>query len=317
MKKILVTYQLPHEGFKNLKSKFEITFPTGQSFSKTELISTIGDYDGLIACNVSIDRDVLEAAKKLKIISTFGVGYDNVDVETATKKEILVANTPKAVTEATAETAFGLMLAVMRRISEWDRKLRNKDGEAWDMLNNMGHTLYGKTLGIIGMGRIGQAMARRGIASGMKIVYYSRNRLDPEREKVYGADYLPLPEVLKNSDVLSIHVPFTKDTFHMLGEAEFKLMKPSAYIINTARGAVMDEKVLIEYLTHHRIGGAGMDVFETEPSIPEELLKLDNVVLTPHIGTGTVESRTWIALEASQNIFGYFRGQRGENIINP
>jgi D-3-phosphoglycerate dehydrogenase len=316
MKRILVTYRIPQEGLKQLYENFDVMYPEKPSMTKDEVMSAISEFDGMIAAGVKVDREIMDAAQKLKIISNYGVGYDNVDVEYATKKGIVVANTPHAVTEATAEIAFGLMLSVMRRISDCDRRLRGGELK-WGMMNNLGHALYGKTLGIVGMGRIGRAVARRAAAFGMNICYHNRNRIPETAENSIPAVYKTLDRLLEASDVISINTPLTSETYHLIGDRELGLMKRSAFIINTSRGAVIDEQALIGKLREGKIAGAGLDVFEKEPLIPVEMLDLENVVITPHIGTEAVEARIQMAEEASVNIIECFKGARVSNIVNP
>ena len=317
MKKILVTYPIPKQGLKGIMERFDVTYPEQERFSKDELRNMLPEYDGILLAGARLDANMIGIAKNLKIISVYGAGYDNVDIKAATSAGIVVTNTPDAVTESTAELAFGLMLAVMRRIAECDRKLRCDKNFRWSMMTNLGTNLYGKTLGIIGMGRIGRAVARRAKAFGMDIYYHNRRRLDESIEKELGASYYTLDELLEKSDVVSLNVPLTEETYHLIGKKQLDRMKPSAFIINTSRGAVIDEKVLVKYLQEGRIAGAGLDVFEHEPKIPQELLKLDRVVLTPHIGTSTLEARTHMAEVESRNIVDYFEGRELRYIVNP
>ncbi|WKN43533.1 NAD(P)-dependent oxidoreductase [Tunicatimonas pelagia] len=319
MKKILVSYTLPEEGLKPLKEHFEVIYPTDKyRFSREEILDKIAEVDGYLAVNVSVDAEIIDAAAALKIIANYGVGYDSIDVDYATQQGIVVTNTPTAVTEATAETAFGLILSLLRNITYCDRKLRNGDpGFTWGMLQkHTGSSLYGKTLGIIGLGRIGQAVARRAITFGMNILYYQRNRLFDHFERLSSARYVPLEELLTQSDVVSLHTPLTESTRHLLGAAELDRMKPSAFLINTARGPVVDEQALIHRLQTGKLAGAGLDVYEEEPHIPNELLQLENVVLTPHIGTETIEARIAMAHEATLNLLTFFEGKNPPHQVN-
>jgi glyoxylate reductase len=205
----------------------------------------------------------------------------------------------------------------MRRISESDRLLRRNDGLSWSMMNSLGRVLYGKELGIVGMGRIGRAVAKRASAFGMRVSYYNRKRLDPIIEMELGVAYKRLDDLLKAADVVSIHTPLTKETRHLIGDRELSLMKQSAYIINTARGAVIDEKALVNRLMKGKLAGAGLDVYEEEPVISPELLKMSNVVLTPHIGTDTIETCLHMTRESAQNIIDFFSGRHPFHAINP
>ncbi|MEQ9440398.1 MAG: NAD(P)-dependent oxidoreductase [Cyclobacteriaceae bacterium] len=318
MPKIIVPYTLPEEGLAPLKEHFEVIYPVGKrALSAEEILENITDADGYLAVNVPVNAEVIDAAPKLKIIANYGVGYDSIDVEYATAKGITVTNTPTAVTEATAETAFGLMLSLLRNITYCDRQLRgDRKDFTWGMLQkHTGHSLYGKTLGIIGLGRIGRAMARRATVFGMRTVYYQRNQLFERFEGEVSATYLPLNELLAQSDVVSLHTPLTDSTHHLLGAEELALMKPSAYLVNTARGPVVNEQALVRQLLAGKLAGAALDVFEEEPHISEELLTMDNVVLTPHIGTETIEARTAMAHEASRNLIAFFEGKTPPHVV--
>jgi lactate dehydrogenase-like 2-hydroxyacid dehydrogenase len=316
--RVLVSTRLLDEGFSELKNHFEVIFPDKDVFSKEEVIQLLPDCDAFLPTfQFKVDKEVIDAAKgSVKIIANFGVGYNNIDVKYATKCGIVVTNTPDPVVEPTAEQAFALMLAAARRVAECDRKLRISNGLKWGVLENLGQTLYGKTLGIIGMGRIGQALARRAMACGMNIVYHNRTRLTPELETTYQTRKLKLSELLAISDVISLHTPLTDQTWHLIDSASLKLMKPTAIIINTARGSVIDESALVDALQNHRIASAGLDVYEDEPNITPALLKLDNVVLAPHSGTATVDTRNEMSRFASQNIIRYFEGRNDITRVN-
>lgn len=258
--------------------------------------------------SMKVDARMMDHAPRLKIISNYAVGFNNIDVAYAMQKGIAVANTPDPVIEPTAELAFGLMLDAARRITECDRKLHDKS-LVWGPFNDMGVNLYGKTLGIIGMGRIGQAVARRAVAFGMKVVYHNRRKLPQTIEAKYGATYLPLDELYAVADFVSLNAPLTDDTYHLIDAHAFSLMKKNCILVNTARGPEVDEKALAEALRTKRILGAGLDVYEYEPQISEELLSLPNVVLTPHKGTATMEGRIAMAKYAAQNIMSFFEGK--------
>ncbi len=317
MKKILVTYQIPKEGLSELFKNYEVTYPAETAMTRQQILTVISNYDALIPPAVKVDSEILNAATKLKIISNFGVGYDNIDVEYCTAKGILVTNLPEAVTESTAELAFGLMINVLRRISECDRNLRRDPQFDWGIMKNLGHNLFGKTLGIIGMGRIGFALAKRAKAFGMNISYSDERRLEKIKESELAAAYKGFNELLRTSDVISVHIPYTPQTYHLIGEKEFALMKPTSYLINTSRGPVIDETALAKCLKHGQIAGAGLDVYEKEPIITPQLMALDQVVLTPHIGTGTVETRVQMAQAAAKNIQDYFSGVKPSFMVNP
>ena len=319
MKKIiLVMAQVPLSGLAELRAQFDLIYPDTFYFSDSDLRRHIVEADGILSVfTAPLGSELLQLALRLRIISNFGVGYNNIDLEYATTRGIAVCNTPDSVTEPTAEMAMGLMIAVMRRISETDRRLRSVSGLKWGMMENLGSSLWGKTLGIIGMGRIGRALARRAVASGMKVIYYNRTRLDAATELQYSANLVSFNYLVQQSDVISLHCPLTDDTHHLIGENEFARMKSGVYIINTARGAVVDERALVVSLSNGKIGGAGLDVFEEEPSIRRELYSMDNVVLTPHNATGTIDTRIATAREASENLIRFFNERRDIPIVNP
>jgi lactate dehydrogenase-like 2-hydroxyacid dehydrogenase len=317
-KKILVMAQVPKSGLTELQDQFDIIYPESFSFNESELKQHIVDADGILSVfTLPLRAEVLQRARQLQIISNFGVGYNNIDLDYATAKGIAVCNTPDAVTEPTAEMAMGLMIALMRRISETDRKLRSAPGLKWGMMENLGSSLYGKTLGIIGLGRIGRALARRAVASGMKVIYFNRTKPDASDELGYGANWVPFNSLIQQSDIISLNCPLTDDTHHLIGENQISQMKDGVFIINTSRGAVIDERALVRNLLNGKLGGAGLDVFEEEPTISRELLLMDNVVLTPHNATGTIDTRIITAREASANIIRFFQGNRDISIVNP
>lgn len=310
MKTILVTHRLPEKAFEEIIGDYEIVMPDNGLIDSDMVDSWIGGCDALLPTYAfKVTKSIIDRAANLKIIANFGAGYDNIDVNYANSKGILVTNSPKPVVEPTAELAFSLLLNVARRVSECDRNLRLSKGIEIDVMKNLGISLYGKTLGIIGMGAIGQALARRAHAFGMKIVYHNRKRLLQEVENMYGACWVNLNELLAVSDFISLHAPATPETYHLIDMPQFNLMKSSAVLINTARGSLINEKALIYVLREKRIFGAGLDVFEHEPKISSELLQLDNVVLSPHNGTGTIDARVESTRYALQNIINYFEGK--------
>ncbi|MFR9603465.1 MAG: NAD(P)-dependent oxidoreductase [Rikenellaceae bacterium] len=318
-KRVLVTYNMFKEGYSELCELYDVTFPPKgvESFTYEEVLDMIGEYDALQSMfNFPVDKELLDrASDRLRIVSNYAAGYDNIDVNYATLKGVQVTNTPDPVTEPTADQALGLMLAVSRRIAELDRRLRIGDVEV-KLLNNLGHSLRGATLGIVGMGRIGESLAKRAIACGMKIVYHNRKAISPQKEEAYGAKLLSLEELLKVSDVVSINAPYTPQTHHIISTKEFRLMKPSAILINTARGGLVDEKALIEALREGEIWGAGLDVFEFGHYPSQELTTMDNVVLNPHTGTQTIEVRHEMARHVSRNIINFFEGRAEIDKVN-
>ncbi|MBQ5731396.1 MAG: dihydrofolate reductase, partial [Bacteroidaceae bacterium] len=274
------------------------------------------DYDALLSMwNFPVDKRLLDAAHKLKIVANFAVGYDNIDVVEATTHGVTIANTPDPVTAPTADIAVGLMIDVMRGITSFD-KLQRKGNYVKGIMKNLGTSLSGKRLGILGMGRIGKAVAKRALSFGMEIVYNNRNRLTVADEQEYLARYVGLDELFSTADVVSINAPLTPETFHIVDAARLAQMKPSAFLINTARGPLVDEKALVEALRGGTIAGAGLDVYEFNDAVTDELLALDNTVLTPHIGTQTVDGRREMAQFAATNIVNFFFGGRVARVNN-
>ncbi|MDE5638758.1 MAG: dihydrofolate reductase [Odoribacter sp.] len=308
--KILVTYNLPREAFSQLPADWDITFPSGEEFTKEEIIRLLPEYDILLYIfSRPVDKEMIDAGTKLQLISNFGVGFNNIDIRHARKKGITVCNTPQSVCTPTAELCMALMLGIARRLPELDHRIRQEKESLWGVMKNLGTGLEGKTLGIIGMGRIGQDVARKAAAFDMKIIYYNRHTEVPGYQRV-GLDSL-----LKESDFISLHTPLNEDSNHLIGKKELESMKPSAFLINTARGAVIDEEALAECLQNQRIRGAALDVFEQEPHITEKLYHLNNVILLPHVGTATIDGRIATAKEALQNIRNFLEGHPA-NIVN-
>jgi glyoxylate reductase len=259
----------------------------------------------------------LICAPHLKMIANFGVGYNNIDVRLATERGIMVSNTPGVLTDATAELAFALILAVSRRIIEGDKMVREGGFKFWAPMLFLGREVTGKTLGIIGMGKIGRAVAVRAGAFDMRILYHNRKRIDPEGEKNLRAKYVDLKTLLTEADYISLNVPLTEETKYLIGKKELSLMKPTAFLINTSRGPVVDEKALVEVLREGKIGGAGLDVYENEPALAPGLAELDNVVLLPHVGSGTLETRIKIGMLAVENLIAGLEGRTPPNLVNP
>ncbi|NDW18025.1 dihydrofolate reductase [Dysgonomonas sp. 216] len=309
MKKVLLGYKFRHEGFEDIENEFEFTYPESEYFRKEELLEMLADYDVFVpSFKYLTDRELIDRGSKLKLIANFGVGYNNIDTEYAARKGITVTNTPNAVLEPTAELCFALLNATARRIAFYDRHLRISQGLGWGLYDNPGVGLYGKTLGIYGMGRIGQAVARRAIASGMNIIYHNRHALPKDIEEKYSARYVSFDELLRNSDFISLNAPATPETRHLINREQLQKMKPSAILINTARGSLVDEEALVEALSNNTILAAGLDVYENEPKIRPEFKMLENVVLLPHTGTQTIDARIAMQREVAQNISAFFSG---------
>ncbi|MCD6146878.1 MAG: D-glycerate dehydrogenase [Thermoplasmata archaeon] len=318
MAKVYLTRRIPEDGIKLLEERHEIEIYEGDAPpSKEEIIEKVRDKEGLLCLLTDpIDKDVFNAAPKLRAISTYAVGYDNIDMEEATRRKIPVSNTPGVLTETTADLTWALIMAIARRIVEGDRMVREGKFKGWGPMVLLGNDVYGKTLGIIGAGRIGQAVARRAKGFNMRIIYTSRERKsDFERE--CNAKFVGLDELLKESDYITLHVPLTEETYHLIGEKELKMMKNSAYLINTARGKCIDEKALVEALKNKDIAGAALDVFENEPLLTPGLAELDNVVLAPHAGSASIETRTKMAVIAAKNLIDSLDGKMPQYCLNP
>jgi glyoxylate reductase len=318
-RKILVTGRLPGDVLSVLAERFEVeSQKEDRPMERQRLLDAVGDRDGLL-CMItdSIDEELLSHAPRLKMIANMGVGYNNIDVRAATSRRIPVSNTPGVLTEATADLAFTLLLAIARRVVEGDRRVRAGEFRFWAPFLFLGREISGKTLGIIGMGRIGKAVAQRARGFDMPVMYHNRSRIESAEEDRLGAGYVSMEELLRKSDFVSLHVPLTAETRHLIGSREIGLMKPSAYLINTARGPVVDEQALLGALQAGQIAGAALDVYEHEPALTPGLTLLDNVILLPHVGSATLETRTRMASMAVQNLIAGLSGQTPPNLINP
>jgi len=317
--KILVTGNLPDNVIEPLKEKYSIEMNhENRPLDHQMLLAQITDKQGLLSMlNDNISEEVLTCAPHLKMIANFGVGYNNIDVRAATARGIMVSNTPGAVTNATAELAFALILAVARRVVEGDKMVREGRFKFWAPMTFLGREVTGKTLGIVGMGKIGKALAVRGRAFDMRILYYNRKRVPPEEEKNLAAKYVDLKTLLTEADFVSLNVPLTNETKYLIGKEELSIMKSTAFLINTARGPVVDEKALVEVLRSGKIAGAGLDVYENEPALAPGLAELENVVLLPHVGSGTIETRVNIGKLAVDNLMAGLSGNIPPNLVNP
>ena len=281
------------------------------------LASAMRDVDGVMPAGVRISKEIIDAAPRLRVVSNIAVGYDNIDLEACNRRHILVTNTAGVLTEATADLAFALILAAGRRVAEGDRYVRGRHWKQWQWNCLWGTEMHGKTLGLYGFGRIAQATARRGRGFSMRILYHARHRVAASIENEFAAELVDREILLRQSDFLSLHVPLTAETHHAIGAPEFALMKPSAFIINAARGPVIDEEALVQALQAGRLAGAGLDVFENEPQVHPELMAMDKVTLMPHVGSATAETRMRMALLASENLLAALRGERPPNLVNP
>ena len=316
--RIFVTDEIPEIGLKKLKAKFDVTVGGGEGIlSKAELMDKISDVDAIVSTvNESLDKDVIDAGKQLKVIACVAVGYNNVDVEHATQKGIMVTNTPGVLTDTTADLAWSLLMAISRRIVEGDSFARAGKYKKWRPKMLLGSDIYGKTIGIIGFGRIGQKVAKRASGFDMKILYYDVVPISPEIEKQYNATRVEIDTLLKESDYVTLHTLLTKETHHLINEKRLSLMKSSAYLINASRGPVIDEEALVEALQKKQIAGAALDVYENEPELTPGLVELANVVLLPHLGSATLETRNKMAEMAADNAIAALSGETPPNLVN-
>ncbi len=319
MYNVYVTRKLPGRGLEQLRSACAVTvFPEDRNMTKDELLEVIPQQDAVITMlDNPVDAEVIAAGVNLKAIANYAVGFNNIDVAAATARGIAVINTPDVLTNATADFAWALLLAAARRVVEGDALVRRGEFKGWAPELLIGVEIYGKTLGIIGAGRIGQAMARRALGFGMRVLYHNRKRLPEAVEKELNLTYASLGDLLKEADFISLHCPLTPDTRHLIGAAELELMKPTAVLVNTARGPVIDEAALVRALREQRIFGAGLDVFEEEPALHPGLAELPNVVLAPHIGSAAREARLRMVDMVVSDVLAVLQGQRPRNLVNP
>ena len=317
--KVLVTGNLPDDIVSSIQAHHDVQIHTeDRPMDRSAILSSVGGVQGLL-CMITdqVDRELLDKAPDLKIVANFGVGFNNIDVAVATERGIMVTNTPGVLTDATADLTLALILAVGRRVVESDHYTRAGKFQYWAPFYFLGHEISGKTLGIVGMGRIGEAVAKRAAGFNMPVLYHNRQRLDPKQEERLGANYATLDILLKESDFVSVHVPLTDRTQHLISTRELALMKTSAFLINTARGPVVDERALLTALQSGAVAGAGLDVYENEPLITSGLKDLPNVILLPHVGSATVETRRRMAAMAVENLMAGLEGRMPPNCLNP
>lgn len=317
MKNIFITGRIPEIAFTKLSERYNVTMNnTDRPLSKAQIIEGIKDKDGVL-CILSdkMDRDIIESNPNLKIIANYGAGFDNIDLAAAKEKSIMVSNTPLVSTISTAELTFALMLGIARRISEGDKLMRSGNFSGWSPMFHLGVELKGKKLGIIGMGNIGKQVARIAMGFQMEVIYHNRTRLSEFEERELTVKYRSLDELLKESDIVTLHLSYNNSLRHYIGKEQLSMMKKSAYLINAARGPLVDESALLEVLRDNKIAGAALDVFEFEPKITEGLETLDNVLITPHIGNATIEARTAMAEVAAENIIDALEGNVPQNLV--
>ncbi|NHJ49854.1 MAG: D-glycerate dehydrogenase [Asgard group archaeon] len=319
--KVFLTRKIPQKSIDYLL-EHEIDLKLNEEnrvLTKEEILEGVKGIDGLICLLTDqIDDEIIESAgSQLKIIANYAVGYNNIDVEAATKRNIPVTNTPGVLTETTADFTIALLLSIARKIVESDSFTRAGKFEGWGPLLQLGTDVFGKTIGIIGCGRIGSAVARRAVKGfNMKAIYYDTTR-HPDIEKELGMEYQSLNQVLTKSDFISLHVPLTENTKHLIDRNELSLMKETAYLVNTSRGAVINEQALLDVLEKKQIAGAALDVFEFEPEITSGLEKLDNVIITAHIASASIETRTKMGMIAVENLLSVLKNKKPPNCVNP
>jgi glyoxylate reductase len=306
MPNILVTRKLPSSVISKLSAVAEVDLYTGEAaIPLDELRERVADKDALVCLLTdAVDRTVIDAAPGLKAIANIAVGYNNIDVPYAKSRGIVVTNTPDVLTESVADFTWALILAITRRLSEGERLVRRGEWKGWALDLLLGTELRGKQLGLVGVGRIGRAVAARAAAFGMSVAYMSRREVE-----LPGAEVMPLDRLLLTSDIVSLHVPLTPETRHLIDKRALTRMKRSAYLINTARGPVVDEAALAWALQHHLLAGAALDVYEHEPAVHSDLLSLENVLLVPHLASGTTETRTAMADLAADNVLAVLAGR--------
>jgi glyoxylate reductase len=315
--KILITHPIPDSGIKMLRNKYDVELNDYHGIlDKKKLIEMARDKDVLLSLlSDSIDSEVIEECRNLKIISNYAVGFNNIDLKAATAKGIYVTNTPRTLDETTADFIFALILSISRRVVESDNFMRTGKFEGWGAMDFLGFDVYNSTLGIVGMGNIGKAVGRIAYYGFLMKVIYSDKFIDTKQLK-FGAENVDFDTLLTESDFVTINVPLKEDTYHLIGERELNMMKKTAFLINTSRGPVVDENALYNALKEKRIAGAAIDVYEDEPGFVKGLEKLDNIVMTPHIASATIQTRQLMSYKAAQNIIDYFNGKIPEGLVN-
>ena len=318
MAKVVVTGKIPVGGLERLKAEHDVTaWENDDAISRTELLSMVAGADAIVSLlTEKVDDELLDAAgPQLKSVSNVAVGYNNIDVPACEKRGVLVTNTPGVLTEATADIAMSLILMATRRLGEGERVIRAQEPWQWGMFYMLGMGLQGRQLGIVGMGQIGIATARRAKAFGMNIAYTRRSPLEDHVIEELDAKFMSMDELIESSDVLSLHCPYSPATHHLMSENQFARMKKTAFLINTARGPIVHEQALVDALKSGEIAGAGLDVFENEPAVNPGLLELDNAVMIPHLGSATVETRAAMADIAATNALAILAGTQAPNLV--
>ncbi len=317
--RVLISRQIPQEAITLLEQSCELELnPSERPLSKLTLIRRLKGCSGLV-CLLTDDQidDAVLSVPGLRIVSNVAVGYNNIDLASATRRGVLVTNTPGVLTETTADFAWALMMAASRRVGEGERLVRAGRFKGWGIMTLLGRDMHGKTLGLVGFGRIGQAVARRALGFGMKVLYTESQPVPAELDQELRAEGAPLERLLRESDFVSLHVPLLPETRHLIDDKAFSLMKPTAVLVNTSRGPVIDEGALVRALKDGRIFAAGLDVYEDEPDLAPGLARLENVVLAPHIASASVETRTRMAVLAAENMLAGLSGKRPPSLVNP
>ena len=318
---IVVTRRIPEPALELLRAADEVWLsPHDRPLTTAEMHEAAAGADAVITLlHDKVDGSLLDAAgPQLKCIANVAVGYDNVDVAAATERGVVVTNTPGVLTDSTADLAMALILMVTRRLGEGERRVRSGEPWSWHMFFLLGSSLAGKTLGVIGLGAIGRATAHRARGFGMEIVYAAPRRASEETEaELGGARRVPLMQLLATADVVTLHTPLTSDTRYLIDSTALRQMRADTYLVNTSRGPIVDEAALVKALREHKIAGAALDVFEEEPTVHPGLLELDNVVLIPHLGSATIETRTAMALLAAENALAVLAGEKPPTAVNP
>lgn len=293
-----------------------VAYPDGGDQSDAALAAAAEGCDGIVSQSTDTIGERVLSRPRLRVVANAAVGYNNVDVDAATRHRVVVTNTPGVLDDTTADLAFALLMAAARRVGEGDRFVRGGRWRRWTIGQMLGHDVHGATLGIVGLGRIGRVVAKRASGFDMRVLYCARTRLPEAEERTLGVEWRSLGGLLRESDLVSLHVPLTSETHHLIGAAELRLMKPTAVLVNVSRGPVVDVPALAEALRERRIFAAGLDVFEDEPNVPAELLPLENVVLTPHIGSGSVRTRSRMCELAARNAVAVLSGAPPLTAVN-
>ena len=317
---VLVTRRLPQEALDRIGARCDMTLYDGEgAMARDQLLTELAGKAGVITLLTDrVDEEFLNAAgPQLRIVANYAVGFDNIDLHACTRHGVLACNTPEVLTETTADTAFALMMAAARRIAEGDRFLRSRIPWTWGPLMMLGQDVHQATLGIVGFGRIGQALARRARGFSMRVLYHDMDRPPAEVEQELGAEYRDLEDLLRESDFVSLHTSLSPHTRHMIDAGRLAMMKPTAVLVNTSRGPVIDEQALAQALSRGQIFAAGLDVFEHEPDVHPGLLACDNAVLIPHLGSATVQTRLAMANLAADNLLAALEARRPPTLLNP